>query len=159
MERNEGRWKRPGGPKKEQERGQKESKERQPLPNVWDILERKVRINEERSSGRITEEEHDQERRKLDSALNELDEKGTDRDRLTEKLYNVLTIRLTNSFSIKIKALSLDEFHQLRSKVEPMSDDELREEIRKAEEERNRKDGKTSKGGGGRRPPPSLAMP
>jgi hypothetical protein len=32
MERNEGRWKRPGEPKKEQGRGQKESKERQPLP-------------------------------------------------------------------------------------------------------------------------------
>jgi hypothetical protein len=132
--------------------------ERQPLPNVWDVLERKVRINEERSSGRITEEEHDQERQKLDSSLNELDEKGTARDRVIEELYNVLTIELTNSFSIKIKALSLDEFHQLRSKVEPMADDEIHEEIRKKREERNRKDEKSSKGGGGRRPPPSLAM-
>jgi hypothetical protein len=154
MERNEGRG-RPGAPTKEQ----RESKEQQPLPNVWDVLERKVRINEGRSSGRITEEEHDQERQKLNSSLNELDEKGTARDRVIEELYNVLTIELTNSFSIKIKALSLDEFHHLRSKVEPMSDDEIREEIRKKREERNRKDEKSSKGGGGRRPPPSLAMP
>jgi hypothetical protein len=154
MERKEGRG-RPGAPTKEQ----RESKERQPLPNVWDVLERKVRINEERSSSRITEEEHDQERQKLDSSLNKLDEKGTARDRVIEELYNVLTIELTNSFSIKIKALSLDEFHQLRSKVEPMSDDEIREEIHKKREERNRKDEKSSKGGGGRRPPPSLAMP
>jgi hypothetical protein len=98
MERNEGRWKRLGEPKKEQGSGQGESKEGQALPNVWDVLERKVRINEERSSGRITEEEHDQERQKLDSWLNKLDEKGTARDRVIEELYNALTIELTNSF-------------------------------------------------------------
>jgi hypothetical protein len=110
--------------KPQQERG-----ERQPLPSVWEVLERKVRITEARSSGRITEDEYDQERRKLASSLNKLDEKGTDRDRVIEELYNVLTIELTNSFSIETRALSLDEFHQLRSKVEPMSDDEIREEI------------------------------
>jgi hypothetical protein len=166
MHENEGRGRRPGAPDSQSKPNHPEqqahgggfkSPEHQSLPSVWEVLERKVRINEERSSARITEEEHDQERQKLDSSLNELDEKGTARDRVIEELYNALTIELTNSFSIKIKALSLDEL--LRSKVEPMSDDEIREEIRKKREERNRKDEKNSKGGGGRRPPPSLAMP
>jgi N-acyl-D-aspartate/D-glutamate deacylase len=152
MECNEGRG-RPGAPTKEQ----RESKEHQPLPNVWDVLERKVRINEERSSSRITEEEHDQERQKLDSSLNELDEKGTARDRVIEELYNVLTIELTNSFSIKIKALSLDEFHQLRSKVEPMSDDEIREEIREKREERKRQREEFHKSNSGHNPFVGLA--
>jgi hypothetical protein len=129
MERRDGQGRPGASTSREQGRGKKESKEHQSLPSVWEVLERKVRITEARSSGRITEDEYDQERRKLASSLNKLDEKGTDRDRVIEELYNVLTIDLTNSFSIETRALSLDEFHQLRSKVEPMSDDEIREEI------------------------------
>jgi hypothetical protein len=35
--------------------------------------------------------------------------------------------------------LSLEEFQQLRSKIDPLTDEEIREEIRKAEEEFERK--------------------
>ena len=127
MERNGGRWKRPGEPKKEQGRGQGESKELQPLPSVWNILEHRVKLNEGQSSGRITEAEYWSEQIRLNKLSNALYEKGTARDKLIGKLYTGITLEPSGTFPIPvdIKHLSLEEFKQFRSKVEPMSDEQI----------------------------------
>jgi hypothetical protein len=129
MERRDGRG-RPVAPKsQEQGRGKKESKERQPLPNVWDVLERRVRIEEEAVN--LTYDEYHIKLSKVNRTLDKLAEKGTPRDRLIQDLYEKLLI---DSAEMLVK-----ELKQFRSQVEPMSDDEIREEIRKSDEEHKRK--------------------
>ncbi len=123
-------------PQKEQGRGQKEGKERQPLPNVWDVLERRVKAwtpDPNRSYGARIDEHNE-----VDRLIDGLKEKGTDRDRLILDLYTSITIQPGPGERIE-RELLLEEFPQFRSKVEPMSDDEIREEIRKEEEVKRRK--------------------
>jgi nitric oxide reductase activation protein len=73
-----------------------------------------------------------------------LKKKGTDRDRLILDLYTSVTVQPGPSERIE-RELLLEEFPQFRSKVEPMSDDEIRKEIRKEEEEKRRKIEESSK--------------
>jgi hypothetical protein len=117
------------------------SSEREPLPSVWDILERKVRIHEERSSKRMTYEEYDRERCNLNRSLDELYEKGTARDGFIQHLYNAISMEPTGTLPdpVRFRHLSLEEFQQLRSRLEPLSDEQLAEEKHKAEEEFERK--------------------
>jgi hypothetical protein len=95
MERNEGRG-RPGAPKsQEQARGQRENKERQPLPNVWDILERRARIQERYSSlGELPRRQvlnklhrDDLELRHLEDSIHE---EGTPRDKHILDLFHLV---------------------------------------------------------------------
>jgi hypothetical protein len=130
MERNEGRG-RPGAPKsQEQARGQRESKERQPLPNVWDILERRARIQERYSSlGELPRRQvlnklhrDDLELRHLEDSIHE---EGTPRDKHILDLFHLTVPFLPGS---------LEQFQQFRSKVEPLSNNEITEELRKHSE-------------------------
>ena len=172
MERDKGQGRPEGAPKeedrapqKEQGRGHKESAERQPLPNVWEVLEREVRLaakfNSKDTETRITYEEYELERLKLGRLSNEISKKGTDRDKLIFKLHAGITIQPIDSLPVpfKIIDLSLIEFQRFRSKVEPMSNEEIREEIRKAEEEFRRKSKEIDKKGGVKPPPFTLARP
>jgi hypothetical protein len=140
---------------KEQGRGHKESAERQSLPSVWKVLESRVRLaakfNSKDTETRITYEEHELQRLKLSRLSNEISKKGTDRDKLILKLHAGITIQPVDSLPVpfKITDLSLIEFQKFRSKVEPMSDEEIREEIRKAEEEFRRKSKEVDKKRGG----------
>jgi hypothetical protein len=112
------------------------SPERQALPGVWEVLERRVKAwttDSNRSYG-MRIDEHNEVKRLIDG----LKEKGTERDRLIIDLYTSITIQPGPSERI-VRELSLEEFPQFRSKVEPMSDDEIREEIHKEEEEKQRK--------------------
>jgi hypothetical protein len=108
---------------------------------VWDVLERKVRLRAPDVEDRLRGEEYDRELHEVNRSLDDLDEKGTDRDRLTEELYNTITIQARNSQPVPfaLRHLSLEEFQYLRSRVEPMSDKELAEEVRKVKAERQRK--------------------
>jgi hypothetical protein len=131
--------------------GGSKSPERQQLPNVWDYLERQVRIHEEHGSQSITREEYYSERRELNRFEEELIERGTARDNLILDLHLSITKEPTGTLPVPVSFinLSLQEFQQFRSKVEPMSEEEIREEIRKAEEEFERK----AKAPPGRSPP------
>jgi hypothetical protein len=128
-------------PQGEQAEALQESPERQALPSVWDVLERKVRIEEEFSSNRMTRLEYYRELGEVNQLLDEIGEKGTARDRLIEPLYNAITMEPTGMLPnpVTSRELTLEEFQQFRSKVEPMSNKEIRKEIRKAWEEYKRK--------------------
>jgi hypothetical protein len=116
--------------------GSSNTPESQPLPSVWDVLESRVRINEERSLGRMTSEAYDSERRKLNRLAAEIEERATSRDALILDLYDEVRYEpATLRVGARFRRLSREEFQQFRSKVEPMSDEELAEELRKQEKE------------------------
>jgi hypothetical protein len=133
----------PPGPEQPQEGGGK-SPERQPLPNIWDVLEWKVRIDEcylglDRYS--VPQGFHDlqeareyyREQREVKRLEEELAEKGTARDKLIFDLFDSITLRLGSGEST-YRYLSRDEFQQLRSKVEPFSDEKIAKETREQNE-------------------------
>jgi hypothetical protein len=136
MDRKEGRG-RPGAPTKEQ----RESKERQPLPSVWEVLERSVRLGAREAEGQTGQEEYDRELREVNRLTNEIHKKGTARDRLILDLYNSIIIQPGGSRTLpfEIEDLSIEEFQQFHSRVEAMSHEEITEELRKQKEENKRK--------------------
>jgi hypothetical protein len=79
------------------------------------------------------------EHNEVDLLIDGLKEKGAERDRLIIDLYTSITIQPGPGERIVRELLLPEEFPQFRSKIEPMSDDEIREEIRKEEEEKQRK--------------------
>jgi hypothetical protein len=137
MHENEGRGIRPGAPKsQEQGRGQGESKEGQALPNVLDYLEYRTTLYEMHAvHRRIGKEECRRKRREMNWLGNELYFKGTDRDQLILELYTEIGYEPAELQ----RELSREEFKQFRSQVEPMSVEEICEEIYKQEEENRRK--------------------
>jgi hypothetical protein len=152
MERDKGQGRPEGTPKKEdrapqkeQGRRHKENAERQPLPNVWDVLEQRVRLHEELSAGRIFGEEYKREQIKLNRTCYEIEKKGSDRDKLIIKLHGCITYEPTGTLLLPLKErnMSPEEFQQFRSKVEPLADEELAEKVRTAEEDYERKRNET----------------
>jgi hypothetical protein len=109
---------------------------------VWDVLERKVRLHVRDIEGRPRGEEYYRELREVNRALDELDEKGTARDRLIQDLYNARIMEPTGTLPdpVRFRALSLEEFKHFRRKAELLSEEEIRVEIRKAKEEFERKE-------------------
>ena len=144
---------------KDQGRGQKESKERQPLPSVWDVLERRVRLRAIGSDRR--DEKYDREWCELNRLVDEIDKKGTDREKLISNLYRELIWYPTGTLPVVASFTHLlpEEFKRFRSKVEPMADDEIREEIRKARAEYKRKQDEINKDRGDDDPFGGFAMP
>ena len=67
-----------------------------------------------------------------------LSKQGTPRDRLTIDLYRSITTQ-PGVGERYVRELLLEEFQQFRSKIEGLSEGELAEEIRKEEEEKQRK--------------------
>jgi len=125
MERRDGRGKRPGEPKKEQERG----KEPQELPNVWDYLERRVTLKD-----RLKGYEYERERIELMRLEDEIER--TEHDSLILCLYDSTRHTLgRRAGDDRYRRFSLEEFQQFRSKVELMSDEELAKELEKQEDE------------------------
>jgi hypothetical protein len=116
-------------------------------------------LHEKLSPGRITREHYERERIKLNRSSNEISDKRTTRDNLIFDLYAEITCEPTGTFPgvAYFRELSLEEFREFRSKVEPLSDDEIREEICRVEEENDRKsDELFEKKGGGFPPPNSI---
>jgi hypothetical protein len=128
---------------------------------VWDILEREVRLDapDIKDRPRAGSEEYRREILDISRLQEEMEERGTPRDHLISDLFYKSTAEPTGTLPTpsNIIYLSLEKFRQFRSKVEPMSDDEIREEIRKAKEEYKRREDeierkKGKKGAGGRLP-------
>jgi hypothetical protein len=115
-------------PQKEQGRTQKESKEGQALPNVWDVLKRKARASDEFLRGRMIRAEYDHEQDEVERLKEEIDEEGTDRDKhILALLYNRRP---------RLNLLSKQQqIQQWRSHVEPLSDEDIAECARKQKEE------------------------
>jgi hypothetical protein len=116
---------------------QQESQERQPpLPSVWDVVERRMRLDELKPKGhwvypdgRIEPpppEELEREERELNRLSRELREKGTPRDKLVLELGSYGRPR-TRGRSQQA------DFQTFRSMVEAMSDEEIAAEIRRQE--------------------------
>jgi hypothetical protein len=126
----------PPEPEQKPQGGDGKSPEHQPLPSVWDILERRMSLDELKpkghwvsSGGRIEPplpEELEREERELNRLSRELREKGTPRDRLI--------LELGSYGRIRTRGLSQEEeFRQFRSEVEQLSDEEIAVEIRRQE--------------------------
>ena len=134
------------------------SPERQPLPSVWDVLERSVKLAVKGNEVLTSHEEfaeYNRERREAGRLKSELKKRGTDRDRLILDLYTETTIEPANfPVPIDFVDLSPEKFQQFRTKVEVLSEDDIRGEIRQAKEEYERK----AKAHPGRRPPPPGSM-
>ena len=83
--------------------------------------------------------------------------RGSSRDRLIRDLYREIRYEPAPFPSpVKVRQLTLEEFQQFRSKIDPLSDEEIAGELRKAEEENDRKSDEFFKKGGGFRPPNSI---
>jgi hypothetical protein len=107
---------------------------------VWEILERKARASDEFYSGRITREEWKREGNEVDRLKEEIDEKGTARDKLILDLYTEITIEPGNlPVPVVFRELSLEKFYQLRSQIEPLTEDEVAEALHKQKEANERK--------------------
>jgi hypothetical protein len=65
--------------------------ERQPLPNVLDVLERYVKLEALDAENQIRPEEYEYERRRLRRVTDKLHERGTPRDKLILNLYSATT--------------------------------------------------------------------
>jgi hypothetical protein len=131
----------PRGPEQTPQSESSKSPERQPLPDVWDVLERKVRLDAPDLKDRPRGQEYYNKLREVNRSLDELYEKGTPRDGLIQDLYYSKTMEPTGKLPdpVTSRALSLEEFHQFRANAEPMSEEEITKEIHKAREEFERK--------------------
>jgi hypothetical protein len=141
-----------------------ENRERQPLPSVWDILEHRVRLHDmvvrdvrDRPRGQA----YQREQRALNQLEGEIHERGTARDNLIMRLHDAITVQPSGRLPvpIRIRELSPEEFQQFRSRVDPMSEEEIREEIRKAEDEYDRKAEEIDKRQSGAPRLPGMGMP
>jgi hypothetical protein len=128
-------------PEQTSHRGGSKSPERQPLPDVWDVLERKVKLHASDIKDRPRGQEYYRELSEVNRSLDELYEKGIPRDMLIQNLYTVKTMEPTGKLPVPVTSrdLSLEGFQQFRRKVEPLSEGEIMEEIHTAEEEFERK--------------------
>jgi hypothetical protein len=128
MERKEGRG-RPGAPKNQQQgRGQEETKEYQPPPSAWDVLERKARASDEFCSGRMTEEEYGREADEVNRLRKEIEKKGTPRDK------HILALLFDRAPGLSLQS-ELEQIQEWRSQVEPLSDEDIAECARRQREE------------------------
>jgi hypothetical protein len=78
------------------------------------------------------------QKKEVNRLMDGLSKQGTPRDRLTIDLYRSITTQ-PGVGERYVRELLLEEFQQFRSKIEGLSEGELAEEIRKEEEEKQRK--------------------
>jgi hypothetical protein len=109
-------------PQGEQAKPQHERGERHPAPDVWDLVERRVRNFEVPSS----DPEYYSKFNELNRLKAEIMEKGTGRDK---DILALLHFRKGGFFGILP-----EELQKFRAKVAPLSDEKVAEELRKAVE-------------------------
>jgi hypothetical protein len=117
-----------------------ESRARQPLPNVWNVLEREVRLDTPELPP-MSKEDYSREIEEISRLQVEMDQNGTTRDNLIRGLYwTTISVNVPpNRSPLSLRHLSLEEFQKFRSQVEPLSEEELAEKNRKIEEESDQK--------------------
>jgi hypothetical protein len=114
--------------------------EHQQLPDVWRVLERNVRLSAPDIKDRPISgsQEFWSEARELDRLERVMEEKGTPRDKLILDLFNNVTLASPYIWP-GYKNFSLGEFQQFRSRVEPLSEEQIGEEIGRVKDEWSRK--------------------
>jgi hypothetical protein len=117
------------------------SSERQPLPDALDVLARRVQFQEDHRAGRIIGQLKLREARQQQAnELKTVYEHGTDRDRLILNVYTTLSkSRSDESILFEAPYLRPQKTRDLIARVAPMTEVELREELRKAQEALERK--------------------
>jgi hypothetical protein len=120
--------------------GGSKTPERQLLPGVWDVMERMVRLDapDVEDRPRWGSQEYKRELHELNRLEKELTERGTTREKLIIGLFNSISVQ-PGEYGPTGRDLSLEEFQQFRSRVEPLCEKEIAEEIHKQEEEKQRK--------------------
>jgi hypothetical protein len=122
------------------------SAERQPLPAILDVLERSVKAEAAHWAGweRNTSSENMRSGRKLAKEQRQLEEEfarlsteARGRERLMVEAYTTLSSDVEGVY--RFGSLGMDETRKLIARVAPMSEDELHEELRKAQEVREAK--------------------
>jgi hypothetical protein len=107
---------------------------------VWDVLERSVRLIAPDVEKGLSDKEYAREAVEVHRLIGKLMKKGTDREKLIIDLYaNIANVLPGYQIMGYSDAISLKRFRQSRSEVEAMSDEELRETVRQANEEFERK--------------------
>jgi hypothetical protein len=131
-------------PQPELAKPQQERGERKPLPSVWEVLGREVRLY---NNSRLIEpgykdrvyEESQREFDEVNRLSSELREKGTARDKLIFNLYDAITYEPTSRVDGCYRCLSPEEFYELRSWLEPLDNEHIHEVLRKRAKEITRK--------------------
>jgi hypothetical protein len=110
-----------------------ESQERQPLPSVWDVVERKWRYFA-RELPPMSEDERFDYRNETWRLEAEIKEIGTPRDKLILGLFNWgVILKPDPEGRSSYERLSPEDLQQFRTLVEQSSDEELAAELRKHE--------------------------
>jgi hypothetical protein len=112
--------------------GATKNSERQAVPSVWDVVERKWRFFARELP--MTTDEHFNERSEIWRLEAEIEEKGTLRAKLILDLFTWgVILRPDPERRTLYKPLLPEDLQQFRSLVERSSDEELAEELRKHE--------------------------
>ena len=128
----------PNQPEQLPDIGGGKSPERKTPPSVWGILERQVKLWAP-GGPRMDRKEFVREAREVKLLKEEIEEKGTAREKLSFALYELekMFIRPDRPGSDTLKLLGisprsvfLEELQSLRSRVEAMSDEQLVERVR-----------------------------
>ena len=110
--------------------------ESQSLSGAWKLLEHRIKVYTPDPNRDVIERIRQKEA--VNRWMAGLKRKGTDHDKLIIDLYSSITIQPGASARVE-RELTQEEFQQFRSKVEPLSNDEIAEELRKSEDEKRRK--------------------
>jgi hypothetical protein len=136
VKEQDSRGRRPGAPKSKEQR---ESIEH-PLPNVWDVLERQVKLwAPEFGKPMMSKKKYVREAQEVRLLKDEVEEKGTQHEKHIFALFDLEQmliqpdrpgLDLLPLLGTDLRSVYLKELHQLRSRVEAMSDEELAERVR-----------------------------
>jgi hypothetical protein len=124
----------------QEQSGGNKSPERRRLPSAWNVLERSIKLNAPDVKDRPREgtQEFLHEAGEIHRLWKELEKNGTPRDNLFLDLF--VWVRAASPYSWPgYRTVSLEELQQLRSRVEPMSEEQITEEIDKLRDEWSRK--------------------
>lgn len=133
----------PNQPEHQPQGGGIKSPERQSLPSAWDILERQVKLwAPEVGKPIMSKKAYIQEAEEVKRLKDEVREKGTDRERNIFALFDLEHKRwpdhpdqdLPPLLRRDSRSVYIRELHQLRSLVEPMSDEALAQYLRQHEQ-------------------------
>jgi hypothetical protein len=133
----------PDQPEHQPQGGGIKSPERQSLPSAWDILERQVKLwAPEVGKLIMSKKAYIQEAEEVKRLKDEVREKGTDRERNIFALFDLEHKRwpdypdqdLPPLLRRDPRSVYIRELHQLRSLVEPMSDEALAQYLRQHEQ-------------------------
>jgi hypothetical protein len=133
----------PNQPEQKPQGGGIKSPERQSLPSAWDILDRQVKLwAPEVGKPIMSKKAYIQEAEEVKRLKDEVREKGTDRERNIFALFDLEQKHWPDHPDQDLplllrrdpRSVYIRELHQLRSLVEPMSDEVLAQYLRQHEQ-------------------------